>query len=332
MFTVADARRYAVSLFAQSPLFKACPRSALALDADVLLQHFLAKPRAWLFAHSGADISAIRTAFCAAVERRCTGLPIAYITGEKEFWGLPFYVTPAVLIPKPDTELLVEWSLAVIREKAAGRPEKELYLLDPCTGSGCVAVSILHTLYAEHIRNVRCLAADISPASLAVARINAERLLPPEAQAQLLFLEKDMRALSELTGQLRKIGFFSSPCASDGMSCRPKNGHSESCGFDLIAANPPYVPSALTQELLTDGRNEPALALDGGADGLDFIRILTNNAGNVLNGQGVLLSEVGEYHAKTALRLFEQAGFQNVRMHRDLAGQDRLIEGEKCTR
>ena len=97
--------------------------------------------------------------------------------------------------------------------------------------------------------------------------------------------------------------------------------------FDLIAANPPYVPSALTQELLKDGRNEPALALDGGSDGLDFIRILTNNTCTVLNCNGVLLSEVGEYHAKAASKLFETAGFSDVRIHQDLASQDRLIEG-----
>ena len=97
--------------------------------------------------------------------------------------------------------------------------------------------------------------------------------------------------------------------------------------FDLIAANPPYVPSALMQELLQDGRSEPALALDGGTDGLHFIRILANNARTVLTGSGVLLSEVGEYHAKAASRLFENAGFSNVRIYQDLAGQERLIEG-----
>ena len=115
MFTVADARRCAVDLFMQSAILKTQLRSSLMLDADVLLQHFLNKPRAWLFAHDDTDISPIREAFCAAVERRCTGLPIAYITGEKDFWGLPFHVSPDVLIPKPDTELLVERTIAIIR-------------------------------------------------------------------------------------------------------------------------------------------------------------------------------------------------------------------------
>ena len=315
MFTVADARRCAVDLFMQSAILKTQLRSSLMLDADVLLQHFLNKPRAWLFAHDDTDISSIRKAFCAAVERRCTGLPVAYITGEKDFWGLPFHVSPDVLIPKPDTELLVERSLAIIREKAAALlPEQNLFILDPCTGSGCVAISILHTLESENIRNLCCIAADISPAALAIARRNAQRLLSAETQTRLYIIEGDMRTLPET------IARFEESLSSSSLISKPTL-------FDLIAANPPYVPSALTQELLKDGRNEPALALDGGSDGLDFIRILTNNTCTVLNCNGVLLSEVGEYHAQAASKLFETAGFSDVRVHQDLASQDRLIEG-----
>ena len=315
MFTVADARRFAIELFTQSAMLKTQRRSSLLLDADVLLQRFLNKPRAWLFAHDDTDISSIRAAFCAAVERRCTGLPIAYITGEKDFWGLPFHVSPDVLIPKPDTELLVERSLAIIREKAAALlPEQNLFILDPCTGSGCVAISILHTLEAENIRNLCCIAADISPAALAIARLNAERLLSAETQTRLHIIEGDMHALPET------IARFEESLSSSFLLTNILR-------FDLIAANPPYVPSTLTQELLKDGRNEPALALDGGSDGLDFIRILTNNTCTVLNCNGVLLSEVGEYHAKAASKRFETAGFSDVRIHQDLASQDRLIEG-----
>ena len=329
MFTVADARRCAVDLFMQSAILKTQPRSSLTLDADVLLQRFLNKPRAWLFAHDDADISPIWELFYAAIEQRCTGLPIAYITGEKDFWGLPFHVSPDVLIPKPDTELLVERSLAIIREKAATlRQEQTLFMLDPCTGSGCVAISILHTLEAENIRNLCCIAADISPAALAIARFNAQRLLSAETQRRLHIIEGDMRALPETITRFReslRLDATPFPKAADRTSSPPLSA--EYLRFDLIAANPPYVPSALTQELLKDGRNEPALALDGGSDGLDFIRILTNNTRTVLNRNGVLLSEVGEYHAQAASKLFETAGFSDVRIHQDLAGQDRLIEG-----
>ena len=329
MFTVADARRCAVDLFMQSAMLKTQPRSSLTLDADVLLQHFLNKPRAWLFAHDDTDISPIRDAFCAAAKRRCTGLPIAYITGKKDFWGLPFRVSPDVLIPKPDTELLIERSLAVIREKTAAlRQEYPLFMLDPCTGSGCVAISILHTLEEEGIRNICCIAIDISPAALAIARLNAQRLLSTETQTRLHIIEGDMRALPETIARFQKLLRLDAtpfPKAADRTSSPPLSA--ENLRFDLIAANPPYVPSALTQELLKDGRNEPALALDGGSDGLDFIRILTNNTRTVLNCNGVLLSEVGEYHAQAASKLFGTAGFSDVRIHQDLAGQDRLIEG-----
>ena len=329
MFTVADARRCAVDLFMQSAILKTQPRSSLTLDADVLLQHFLNKPRAWLFAHDDTDISPIREAFCIAAKRRCTGLPIAYITGEKDFWGLPFHVSPDVLIPKPDTELLVERSLAIIREKTAALlPEQHLFILDPCTGSGCVAISILHTLEAEGIRNICCIAVDISPAALAIARLNAVRLLSAETQTRLYIIEGDMHTLPETITRFEEslqLGTTPFPKGADRTSSPPLSA--ENLRFDLIAANPPYVLSALTQELLKDGRNEPALALDGGSDGLDFIRILTNNTRTVLNRNGVLLSEVGEYHAQAASKLFETAGFSDVRIHQDLAGQDRLIEG-----
>lgn len=315
MFTVADARRFAVELFTQSAMLKAQRSTSATLDADVLLQRFLNKPRAWLFAHDDADISSIRAVFCAAVERRCTGLPIAYITGEKDFWGLPFYVTTDVLIPKPDTELLVERSLAIVREKAAALPpDRPFFILDPCTGSGCVAISLLHTLEAEGIKNSSCIAIDISPAALAIARTNAERLLSAETQRRLYIIAGDMRTLPETLVRLRE-------------SSSPSSLIFKPIRFDLIAANPPYVPSALTQKLLQDGRSEPILALDGGSDGLDFIRILANNTRTVLNHNGVLLSEVGEYHSQAARRIFESVGFSDVRIHQDLAGQDRLIEG-----
>ena len=285
MFTVADARRCAVDLFMQSAILKTQPRSSLTLDADVLLQHFLKKPRAWLFAHDDTDISPIRELFYAAAERRCTGLPIAYITGEKDFWGLPFHVSPDVLLPKPDTELLVERSLTIIREKVAAlRQDQALFILDPCTGSGCVAISILHTLELEGIRNICCIAADISPAALAIARLNAQRLLSAETQTRLHIFEGDMCTLPETIARFKKTPRLDTnrfPKAADRTSSPPLSA--EYLRFDLIAANPPYVPSALTQELLKDGRNEPALALDGGSDGLDFIRILTNNTRTVLN-------------------------------------------------
>lgn len=302
MFTIADARRSAIRIFSNAPALAAQHNTA-ALDADVILQHLLKKSRAWLFAHADTDISAIAEGFTAAVEKRRTGLPIAYITGIKDFWGLPFSVTPEVLIPKADTELLVERSLAILRQQAAHK--RQLTILDPCTGSGCVAVAILQTLYTEGITQVTCIAADISSAALTVAQNNARLLLPTELQNHIQFYCSDMRTLGKLQAQLPE----------------------EARQFDVITANPPYIPTALAQELLKDGRKEPLHALDGGIDGLDFITLLANNTGMLLKNSGVLLCEIGEYQNSAAVSLLKNGGFTSICIHQDMALQDRLVEG-----
>lgn len=365
MFTVADARRCALTLFTQSAHLKTLSRSSLLLDADVLLQHLLNKPRSWLFAHDDTDISTVKEAFCTAAERRALGLPIAYITGKKDFWTLSFSVSLAVLIPKPDTELLVERSLAVLRVKVRQKAllpspaARAVFFLDPCTGSGCVAVSLLHTLEEEGIHNIYGIALDISREAVNIARCNAQNLLSADAQKRLYIGEGDMRKLPEVLACLAPLSeervfsgqhpqlcaphfamqnaeqsaFFAEigeqlPCCTEWLYTERQGIHEPPrLTFDLIAANPPYVPSALVKELLSDGRSEPELALDGGADGLDFIRSLTNNAGTVLNDAGVLLSEVGEYHADSARHIFEQAGFADIQIHKDWTDRDRLVEG-----
>lgn len=366
MFTVADARRCALKLFTQSAHLKTLSRSSLLLDADVLLQYILHKPRSWLFAHDNADISTVKEAFYTAAAQRALGLPIAYITGKKDFWTLSFSVSPAVLIPKPDTELLVERSLAVLREKVRKKAllpapvaqQSPIYFLDPCTGSGCVAVSLLHTLEEEGIHNIYGIALDISREALEIARCNAKRLLSEEAQKRLYIGEGDMHKLPKVLACLLPLqagSVFSEqhsqpcaqhpelydeqsvflpdmvehlPCCTEWLYTEQQRIHEHlRLTFDLIAANPPYVPSALVKELLSDGRSEPERALDGGRDGLDFIRSLTNNAGTILNDAGVLLSEVGEYHADSARRIFEQAGFADIHIHKDWTHRDRLIEG-----
>ncbi|MGP1594962.1 MAG: peptide chain release factor N(5)-glutamine methyltransferase [Treponema sp.] len=302
MATIADARRTAIRIFSHAPAL-ANQHNTAALDADVILQHLLNQSRAWLFAHADTDISSVQRAFDAAVEKRRTGLPIAYITGKKDFWGLEFAVTPDVLIPKADTELLVERCLTVLRQKAARGGQ--LTFLDPCTGSGCVAVAVLQTLYAEHITPVTCIAADISRAALAVAETNARQLLPAELQKCIQFYCSDMRTLENLQKQL------------------PENVRR----FDVIVANPPYIPTAAAEKLLEDGRSEPFHALDGGADGLDFIALLANNTGMLLKNGGVLLCEIGEYQSGKAAALLKNGGFSSICIHQDMALQDRLVEG-----
>lgn len=292
-----------------------------ALDTEVLLQHITGYDKTHLLLHRDDELTAAQEErFCAALTKRKTGFPIAYITGHKEFFGYDFYVTPDVLIPKPDTELLVELALAAIEDKQAAHPGRGITVCDMCTGSGCVGISI----HAEaqkraqaHLTTDACTLAttlvDISEKALEVARTNASRLLAAPQPAtvpncELHFVQSNL--------------FENIP-------------HT----FDLIATNPPYVPHTQARELLTDGRSEPLLALDGDVtetgeesgtdDGLFLIRRLIPQCYAHLAANGVLLMETGEYNAEEAAGLCEQAGFRNVHIERDISGQLRIVCGVK---
>ena len=247
-----------------------------------------------------------------AVAKRKTGLPIAYITGHKEFFGYDFAVTLAVLIPKPDTELLVELAIATVKDRLAAHPNAVPTVCDMCTGSGCVGIALLRTLvdsgsFAEGNLPPLTLA-DVNAGALSVARENVMRLLTPPQRQSVHLVRTD------LFGQVPHI-------------------------FDIITANPPYVPSAEALALLADGRGEPLLALDGDAtgtgdgaastDGLAVIRRLVPQAHAHLADGGTLLMETGEYNAEDAAELCERAGFRSVRIKCDLGGQPRVVCGQK---
>lgn len=275
-----------------------------SLDIDLMLSRHLGLPRSSLMAHPELSLGASEDAFLHDVGRRERGEPIAYILGTREFWGLPFSVTPAVLIPKPDTETLVERALEILDS----HPDASA-VLDACTGSGCVAVSIAHSR-----PKARVAATDISAEALAVARDNADRLLGPNRVA---FFREDLRE------------GLPSPPGDRRSSAPPENPGAPQEGWDLIVSNPPYVPSAVVPELLSDGRGEPALALDGGDDGLELVRPLARNALKALRIGGRLLVETGEYNARAAAAYFESLGYRDIVVHRDLEGQDRVLEGRK---
>jgi release factor glutamine methyltransferase len=276
------------------------------LDTTVILSSLLGISREILLAYSERELGETEeVSFREAILQRKTGLPVAYITGIKEFWGLPFHVSPDVLIPKPDTELLVEKALEVIRralERGGYAESSTLNIADICTGSGCIAVSLLHTLTAGKDNNpaLRFTGSDISDKALAIAQRNAEKLLSPQACSMFTLYQGDLL-----------------------------NAVPEPELFDLILSNPPYVPTQITGELLADGRNEPVLALDGGADGLDLIRRLIPQAMSRLKQGGVLLIETGEYNAEETRRLFGEAGFTQIDTYNDLEGSPRLTGGVK---
>lgn len=274
--------------------------SSPALDSILLLAFALGTTKDKLFAHDTDIIPAEKVSvFKEFINRRLTGEPVAYIIGHKAFWKHDFYVNPSVLIPKPDTEMLVEKAADILRQKPA---EKTLFIADVCTGSGCIAVSVyseLIQLLPASERNFKFFATDISDNALEVAKKNASLILGSEHQIRFL--------QGNLLEPLLQTGFQ----------------------FDLIMSNPPYVPSKLVKELLKDGRNEPELALDGGDDGLQLIRQMIPQVWKALAKNGILLVETGEYNAAETRTLLQQQGFANVCTYTDIGGQPRLTTAEK---
>ena len=266
-----------------------------ALDVEVLLSHALKydKTQLLLFADNLIPEEKL-TWLNDAIGLRKTGLPVAYITGVKEFYGYDFFVTPDVLIPKPDTEILVEHAIELINE--AARP---LAICDMCTGSGCIGIAVMKTLYAVEKVPVEKLPlltmVDISEPALAIAKKNAAALLPDgEILQKITFIQSDL--FEKLDSQ-----------------------------FDFILTNPPYIPSKMVDELLKDGRSEPRLALDGDLDGTFLIKKLLQQSCEYLANHGTILMETGEYNAQATADFASGLGF-TTQLHTDLEGQLRVVE------
>jgi release factor glutamine methyltransferase len=260
------------------------------LDAEVLLAHALGRDRVYLFRESQHRLDAKEArVYRDLVERRARGEPVAYLTGHKEFMGLDFIVGPHVLIPRPETELMVEYALAML----AGCPPGRRVAVDVGTGSGAVAVSL-----ARLAPGAEVYATDISPEALEIARANAGRHGAP-----VRFYRGDL--LSPLQGVL--------PPGS----------------VAVVAANLPYIPSAEMAGLPRDVRDyEPALALDGGPGGLELYRRLVPGAGELLAPGGHLLVEIAPDQKERALELVPPPRWRSTALP-DLAGRPRLIVAQK---
>lgn len=280
-----------------------------ALDVSVFLEFCLKKNKTWLLMNAGEELTGEQAKWLTeAIEKRKTGLPVAYITGHKEFYGYDFIVSPSVLIPKPDTEILVEKALDAIIAKMEARPNIVLSICDMCTGSGCIGLAVLKQLIEEYKIPSGSLPkltmCDISGEALDIARMNAKKLLPEEEVENIRFIQNNL--------------FFEIEYM-----------------FDLILTNPPYIPSTMVDELLKDGRSEPRLALDGDVtpygektkdeDGLGLIRVLLPQAKERLIPNGVLLMETGEYNAEESAKLADELGFRCIKIIPDLEGQNRDI-------
>ncbi len=252
------------------------------LDAQTLLARLLRQPRSWLLAHTDAVLDGgSQASYAALLARRAAREPLAYLLGEKEFFGLMLRVTPDVLVPRPDTETLVDWALDLLPLQTAAA------VADFGTGSGAIALAI-----AQHRPAARVTAIDASLSALAVARDNSARL-----GVAVEWLPSDWGSA------LTQRRFF------------------------MIVSNPPYI--AEDDAHLEMLRHEPQQALTAGADGLDAIRRIVQQAPPLLEPGGWLLFEHGFDQAGDVTRLLHKAGFADVASRRDLAGRPRCSGGRR---
>lgn len=264
------------------------------LNAELLLAHALRVSREGLYVRLNEEVGDAEAAvFHGLVERRLSGEPLQYILGRQEFRSIEFYVDPRVLIPRPETELLVEEAVLILSVFGEERPP---LVLDLGTGSGAIAISL-----RKERGKAMVVATDLSEEALLVAKQNARKA---GVEDGLFWVRGDLFSPFRL--------------------CREGI-------FDLILSNPPYIARADVERLPREIRQyEPRLALDGGEDGLDFHRALVREAFSYLRPGGWMLLELGAGQREKVEALFrEKDGFSNVKVRKDLSGIDRVIEAQK---
>lgn len=263
-----------------------------ALDARLLLEYVCGTDRNTLLAHGDRSVTEEdRLRYQELIKQRASRIPLQYLTGTQNFMGLDFLVSEHVLVPRQDTEFLVEEVLKNLHDG--------MRVLDLCTGSGCILISLL-----RYTNDCQGMGVDISPEALAVAEKNADRLLTENGESTeserrgcLQFLESDLYERVE--------GIF-----------------------DVIVSNPPYIPTKVIDTLMPEVReHEPRLALDGSEDGLLFYRRIIEGSRAHLKGGGMLFFEIGYDQGAAVRDLMEQAGFLEVQVTKDYAGLDRVASG-----
>jgi release factor glutamine methyltransferase len=259
--------------------------AAARLEAQILLAHVLGCTRMQLYTGFDKPLADAELAsYRALIKRRLAGEPVSYLVGETEFWGLPFHVEPSVLVPRPDTETVIEVARAVRLDRAA-----PCRILDLCTGSGVIAVSLAREYPAAQV-----VATELSPAAAALARRNAAR-----------------NAVADRV-DVREGDLFA-----------PVRGER----FDLIAANPPYIASSVIPTLSPEVRREPVIALDGGPDGLAFYDRICAEAREHLAPGGTIVLEHGFDQADAVAARLTAAGFTGVTLVHDLGKNPRVTRG-----
>lgn len=253
------------------------------LEARLLLEHVCGTNRNDLLAHGDREVLPEQeTGYLSLLDKRAQRIPLQHLTGVQDFMGLEFEVNEHVLIPRQDTEILVEEALRELRDG--------MDILDMCTGSGCILISLL-----RYSNDCTGLGVDLSEEALSVAEGNARKLLAPEEQVR--FLKSDL---------FEKV---------DGM-------------YDMIVSNPPYIPSGVIPSLMPEVReHEPLGALDGREDGLYFYHRITEECRKYLKPGGMLFYEIGYDQGAAVSGILSREGFGEVQVIKDYAGLDRVVSG-----
>ncbi len=261
-----------------------------ALDARLLLEAVCGTDRNDLLVHGEQPVAPeAEEKYLNWIRQRAEHIPLQQLTGEQDFMGLTFSVNEHVLIPRQDTEILVE---EVLKELHDG-----MRVLDMCTGSGCILLSLLH-----YSNDCEGLGVDLSAEALEVAGRNVLKVLTPEKAEHAHFLQSDL--FEKVEGK-----------------------------FEIIVSNPPYIASAEVEKLMPEVRDhEPRMALDGTEDGLYFYRCIIEEAGKHLVSSGMLFFEIGYDQGQAVSELMRTEGYCEVQVVQDYAGLDRVVLGTYCER
>ena len=253
------------------------------LKARLLMQFILNKPRQYIVVNDDKELTKIQEEkYLYNIQKLIKGIPLQHITHSQEFMKMNFYVDENVLVPRPDTEILVEEVIKIAKKIQAKK------ILDLCTGSGAIAVSL-----AKYIENSKITAIDISSKAIEVAKLNAKK---NEVENQIEFLKSDL---------FEKL---------------PKEK------FDIIVSNPPYIKKEIIKTLSKEVQNEPEIALDGGIDGLNFYRKIVHQSYEFLKYKGYLCLEIGYDQKIEVIDLIEQEDrYIDTYCKKDLYGNDRVI-------
>ena len=290
---------------------------SFTLAAELLLLHALGRERTWLYAHAEEQVSCVDAdRFFALIARRARGEPTQHLTGQQEFWGLQLEVTPDVLIPRPETEHVIEVALdrLAVGQRRAGRKQaltgEGLQIADIGTGSGCIAIAL-----AKELPSATIYATDISSAALTVAQRNATH---HSVSHRIHFIESNLLERVSIAGPQQAAHLLG------------KAAPHESGSFHLIASNPPYIGRREAATLMREVRDhEPEIALYGGEDGYELYADLIAQAAVHLKPAGILVLELGHHSLPAVQPLLHAPAWTNVGVTNDLAGIPRVLAAER---